>query len=68
MSAASEHFGTVDVLVNAAGIIATGAAEQTSDDDWEEVDDQHSYAIRQSDGALDLFDNQGYIRTAQSIR
>lgn len=35
---------------------------------WEEVGDEHSYAIRQSDGALDLFDNQGYIRTAQSIR
>lgn len=30
-------FGNVDVLVNAAGIIATGTLEQTTDDDWDRM-------------------------------
>src|SRR5581483_10943193 len=36
---AVERFGGVDVLVNAAGIIATGALDATSDETWDRVMD-----------------------------
>lgn len=32
-----EEFGNVDCLVNSAGILARGNAEETSDDDWRET-------------------------------
>ena len=35
--AAVDAFGGVDVLVNAAGVIATGALEATSDDTWDQL-------------------------------
>jgi NAD(P)-dependent dehydrogenase (short-subunit alcohol dehydrogenase family) len=33
------HFGGIDVLVNAAGIIASGAVEATADEDWDRMMD-----------------------------
>jgi NAD(P)-dependent dehydrogenase (short-subunit alcohol dehydrogenase family) len=35
VGAALERFGGIDVLVNAAGVIATGTVEQTSDETWD---------------------------------
>jgi NAD(P)-dependent dehydrogenase (short-subunit alcohol dehydrogenase family) len=35
--AALDEFGTIDVLVNAAGVISTGTIESTSDASWDEM-------------------------------
>src|SRR5438874_1976840 len=35
VAAAVEHFGALDVLVNAAGVIATGTIENTTDEGWD---------------------------------
>ncbi len=35
VQSALEHFGGIDVLVNAAGVIATGTIESTSDEVWD---------------------------------
>ncbi len=35
VASAAEAFGGIDVLVNAAGVIATGTIEQTSDEKWD---------------------------------
>lgn len=35
VSTAAEAFGGIDILVNAAGVIATGTVENTSDDTWD---------------------------------
>jgi NAD(P)-dependent dehydrogenase (short-subunit alcohol dehydrogenase family) len=35
VQSALEHFGGIDVLVNAAGVIATGTVETTSDEVWD---------------------------------
>lgn len=35
VAGATEAFGGIDVLVNAAGVIATGTMEQTSDEKWD---------------------------------
>ena len=37
VDAAVEQFGKIDVLVNAAGVIATGSIEDTSLEDWREM-------------------------------
>ena len=37
VDAARQAFGAVDVLVNAAGIIASGTVETTSDEAWDEM-------------------------------
>ncbi len=37
IDAALEQFGKIDVLVNAAGVIATGSIEDTSLEDWREM-------------------------------
>ena len=39
VSAAVEAFGGIDVVVNAAGVIATGTVETTSDDGWDAMMD-----------------------------
>ena len=39
VSSAVEAFGGIDVLVNAAGVIATGSVEQTSDATWDSMMD-----------------------------
>lgn len=37
VSAATERFGRIDVLVNAAGVIATGTIDATSDEAWDQM-------------------------------
>ena len=37
VKAADDAFGGIDVLVNAAGVIASGTVESTSDDTWEQM-------------------------------
>jgi NAD(P)-dependent dehydrogenase (short-subunit alcohol dehydrogenase family) len=37
VGAAMERFGRIDVLVNAAGVFASGTVETTSDDDWDRM-------------------------------
>ncbi len=37
VQAATEHFGGVDVLINNAGVMTHGTAEQTSDADWDHM-------------------------------
>jgi len=37
VDAALERLGALDVLVNAAGVIASGTVESTSDDDWDRL-------------------------------
>src|SRR5262245_9699808 len=39
VAAAVDAFGRIDVLVNAAGVIATGSIENTSDDAWDAMMD-----------------------------
>lgn len=44
VSAALEAFGAIDVLVNAAGVIATGTIDATSDETWDELMDVNARA------------------------
>lgn len=53
VQAALDRFGQLDVLINNAGVLIHGTAEQTSDDEWDRIMDLNTAAVfRMSRAAL----------------
>ena len=64
VSAVSEQFGRIDVLVNSAGIAVTGAAEELTIDDWDQtmaVNLRGAFLVSQHVGRIMLAQGGGTV-------
>jgi NAD(P)-dependent dehydrogenase (short-subunit alcohol dehydrogenase family) len=69
VSAATRRFGGIDVLINAAGVIATGTVETTTDDGWDammEINLRAPFRLMRA-AASHLKERKGAVVTVSSV-
>jgi NAD(P)-dependent dehydrogenase (short-subunit alcohol dehydrogenase family) len=69
VTAAVDAFGGIDVVVNAAGVIATGTLEATTDDTWDELMDINARAPFRlmREAAPHLVERKGAVVNVSSV-